>query len=250
MPACSTGFCVASTRNGTPASRETPSIVTRPSSITSSSADCVLGLARLISSASTMLAKMGPAWNSKTPSFWSYTLSPVMSLGSRSGVNWMRVFVPCTDCPIARARDVLPVPGTSSSSTWPSLSIAVSTSSTTWRLPSTARSTLSAICPNVCANQSACSCVIVMSCLVLCGGGSRGRCRGGCREERWRSGRRAGLGLPLFGWQSALKVVLTGASPQPWASQFTETAMPSTRTAPIGTVHVPGSEVSSLSWSS
>ena len=50
---------------------------------------------------------------------------PVMSPGSRSGVNWMRVFVPCTDCAIARASEVLPVPGTSSSSTWPSLSIAV-----------------------------------------------------------------------------------------------------------------------------
>ena len=79
----------------------------------------------------------------------------------------MRVFVPCTDCAIARASEVLPVPGTSSSSTWPSLSIAVSTSSTTWRLPRTARSTLSAIWPNVCANQVACSCVMVMDAVPL-----------------------------------------------------------------------------------
>ena len=137
-------------------------MVTCPSSMTSRSAACVFGLARLISSASTMLAKIGPAWNSNTPCFWSYTLMPVMSPGSRSGVNWMRVLVPCTDCAMARASEVLPVPGTSSSSTCPSLSIAVSTSSTTWRLPSTARSTLSAICAKVWANQVACSCVMVI----------------------------------------------------------------------------------------
>ena len=45
--------------------RRSDSTVTAPSFIASSSADCVLGVARLISSASTMLAKMGPAWNSK-----------------------------------------------------------------------------------------------------------------------------------------------------------------------------------------
>ena len=123
--------------------------MTRPSSMTSRSADWVFGLARLISSARTMLAKTGPAWNSNRPSFWSYTVMPVMSPGSRSGVNWMRVLVPCTDCASARASDVLPVPGTSSSSTCPSLSIAVSTSSTMWRLPRIARSTLSAICAKV-----------------------------------------------------------------------------------------------------
>ena len=39
--------------------------VTDCSCIASSSADCVLGVARLISSASTMLAKIGPRWNSK-----------------------------------------------------------------------------------------------------------------------------------------------------------------------------------------
>ena len=46
-------------------------MVTRPSSITSSSADCVFGEARLISSASTMVANTGPSWNSKTCFFWS-----------------------------------------------------------------------------------------------------------------------------------------------------------------------------------
>ncbi len=39
--------------------------VTEPSLIASSSADWVLGVARLISSARTMFAKIGPRWNSK-----------------------------------------------------------------------------------------------------------------------------------------------------------------------------------------
>ena len=38
---------------------------TLTSCIASSSADCVFGVARLISSASTRLAKIGPGWNSK-----------------------------------------------------------------------------------------------------------------------------------------------------------------------------------------
>ena len=38
---------------------------TLTSCIASSSADCVFGVARLISSASTTLAKIGPGWNSK-----------------------------------------------------------------------------------------------------------------------------------------------------------------------------------------
>ena len=64
VPDCSMGFCVAITRNGRPTSWATPSTVTRDSSMTSSSADCVLGEARLISSASTIEEKTGPRWNS------------------------------------------------------------------------------------------------------------------------------------------------------------------------------------------
>ena len=67
MPACSMGFCVASTRNGTPTCRVIPSIVTLPSSMTSRSADWVFGLARLISSASTMFAKIGPGVELERP---------------------------------------------------------------------------------------------------------------------------------------------------------------------------------------
>ena len=59
------------------------------------SAAWVLGGVRLISSASTMLAKMGPWTNRKLrlPVDWSSSMIsvPVMSLGIRSGVNWMRL---------------------------------------------------------------------------------------------------------------------------------------------------------------
>ena len=71
MPACSIGFWVAITMNGRPTWCGTPSTVTCDSSITSSSADWVLGEARLISSASTMVWKIGPWWNSKVPLCWS-----------------------------------------------------------------------------------------------------------------------------------------------------------------------------------
>jgi hypothetical protein len=72
-----------------------PPTVTCRSCIASSSAACVFGGARLISSASTMLAKIGPSqerearacrWRSS-----SITSVPVMSAGIRSGVNWMRL---------------------------------------------------------------------------------------------------------------------------------------------------------------
>ena len=50
--------------------RVSPSMVTWRSSIASSSADCVRGLARLISSASTNWASSGPGRNSKAPVAW------------------------------------------------------------------------------------------------------------------------------------------------------------------------------------
>ena len=62
MPSWSTGFCVAMTMNGGGRARLAPSTVIWRSSIASSSADCVFGDARLISSASTMLANSGPGW--------------------------------------------------------------------------------------------------------------------------------------------------------------------------------------------
>ena len=69
-------------------------MVTRCSCIASSSADCVFGGVRLISSASRMLVKIGPGakviWRRPVVvSSWMMSV-PVMSDGIRSGVNWMR----------------------------------------------------------------------------------------------------------------------------------------------------------------
>ncbi len=66
----STGFWVATTMNGRGTGWGRPSTVTVCSSITSSRADWVLGEARLISSASTMLANTGPGLNSNAPDAW------------------------------------------------------------------------------------------------------------------------------------------------------------------------------------
>ena len=54
----------------------TPSTVTWRSAIASSSADCVFGVARLISSTRTTLAKIGPGRNSKFRVRWSKTERP------------------------------------------------------------------------------------------------------------------------------------------------------------------------------
>ena len=67
MPSSSIGFCVATTRNGRGTACGTESTVTIRSAITSSSADCVFGVPRLISSASTTLAKTPPGRKSKLP---------------------------------------------------------------------------------------------------------------------------------------------------------------------------------------
>src|SRR5690606_36852753 len=157
------GFCVAITMNGASTGCVNPSTVTRPSSMTSSSAAWVFGLARLISSASTTFANTGPAWNSNCPERWSKMLTPVMSPGSRSGVNWMRLLVPLTLCAIARASEVLPVPGKSSSSRWPSLNSAMNPRRTTTVFPSSTCSTPDTSRPNVSWKPLACSGVIVMS---------------------------------------------------------------------------------------
>ncbi len=94
----------------------------------SSRADCVFGEARLISSPSTRLAKIGPGLNSNSRSSWLNALTPVMSLGSRSGVNWTRRTEQSIDLASALASSVLPTPGTSSISACPSASSTVSAS--------------------------------------------------------------------------------------------------------------------------
>ena len=108
---------------GTGSRRVTPSTVTCCSAIASSSADCVFGVARLISSTRTTLAKIGPGRNSNSRVCWLKIESPVTSVGWRSGVHWIRCGIaPSMLCAIARASTVFAVPGTSSSRTWPSQS--------------------------------------------------------------------------------------------------------------------------------
>ena len=119
MPPSSIGFWVARTMKGSGSRWVWPSTVTWSSSIASSSADWVLGEARLISSASRTWANTGPRRNSNPVVRGSKTDTPVTSPGSRSGVNCTR----SKEQPLARASAlasmVLPTPGTSSMSTWP-----------------------------------------------------------------------------------------------------------------------------------
>ena len=89
--------------------------------------------------------KAGPLIKVKEPSFWLYTRMPVISAGSRSGVNCTRLKPPSTERARALARVVLPVPGTSSSSTWPPASSAVSVSSISRSLPTITRPIFSAM---------------------------------------------------------------------------------------------------------
>src|SRR5919201_419277 len=122
VPSYSIGFCVAITMNGRASSYETPSIVTCCSCMHSSSAACVFGDARLISSTSRMLAKTGPGRNSNSFERWLNTLTPVTSDGSRSGVNWRRENEQSIERASAFASAVFPTPGRSSIIRWPSAS--------------------------------------------------------------------------------------------------------------------------------
>src|SRR5699024_4446230 len=86
---------------------------------------------------------------------------------SRSGVNWIREWLACTVAATARAREVLPVPGKSSSSRCPPESRQVRVSRTTWSLPSTAAETLPTRRVKVSANQAAWSGVTGACCAVV-----------------------------------------------------------------------------------
>ena len=92
----------------------TPSVETCCSLIASRSADWVRGEARLISSARSTFAKIGPSLKLKVPSRWLKTAEPRMSAGSRSGVNCTRRKSPEKQRARALASVVLPTPGTSS----------------------------------------------------------------------------------------------------------------------------------------
>ena len=93
-----------------------PSTVTVRSCIASSSAACVFAGARLISSANTRSAKIGPGRkvNSRAP---VRSVTPVMSAGIKSGVNWMRWNLTSRASARVRTSSVFAVPGTPSSST-------------------------------------------------------------------------------------------------------------------------------------
>src|SRR3954469_1310172 len=128
-----------------------PSTVTCASCMHSRSADCVFGDARLTSSTSRRFAKTGPCRKSNSFVRWSKTLTPVMSVGSRSGVNWIRENEQSTERASAFTSIVFPTPGKSSMIRWPSLTrqratgCSVSTSAWTTRATfSTMRSTVRA----------------------------------------------------------------------------------------------------------
>src|ERR687886_1775637 len=120
VPSYSIGFCVAITMNGRPSSYEIPSTVTCCSCMHSSSAACVFGDARLISSTRRRFANTGPGLNSNAFARWSYTLTPVTSDGSRSGVNCSRENDASNERASAFASIVFPTPGKSSRIRWPS----------------------------------------------------------------------------------------------------------------------------------
>ena len=107
--------------------------------MTSSSALCVLGEVRLISSASTIWLMIAPGRYCSSPLCRLGMVKPVMSDGVMSGVNWMRLKEQDSERASALHSVVLPTPGTSSMRIWPSHSSAVSRSSTASSLPTTAR---------------------------------------------------------------------------------------------------------------
>ena len=145
MPSWSIGFCVAITRNGGSSVCVIPSTVTRPSAIASNSDDWVRGVARLISSASTIWAKMGPGRNSNSAVFWLKIEAPVTSVGSRSGVHWTRLNEQPTLLARVRARMVLATPGTSSKRMCPSQNHETSDKMICRRFPTITFSTLAMI---------------------------------------------------------------------------------------------------------
>ena len=91
-------------------------MVTVRSCIASSSADCVLAGARLISSASRNVVNNGPLTSENSLRCRLNTLVPVISAGIRSGVNWMRLNSEPSTAARVRASNVFPNPGTPSMS--------------------------------------------------------------------------------------------------------------------------------------
>ena len=139
VPSCSIGFCVAITKKGRPSACVTPPELTVRSCIASSIDDCVFGVARLISSASTIWAKIGPLrnWKSRPCSVSTTMVVPVTSAGIRSGVNCTRLNLRCSACDSERMSSVLPRPGTPSSRQCPPANRHTRTPSTVSLWPTT-----------------------------------------------------------------------------------------------------------------
>src|SRR5919199_6333396 len=128
----------------------------------SSSAACVFGEARLISSTSRMFVNTGPGRNSNSCERWLKTLTPVTSDGSRSGVNWRRENEQSTERASAFASIVLPTPGKSSMISCPSATrqstASWSDSSGAWttvpRLSTTRRIVCAGVASRVCLSAA------------------------------------------------------------------------------------------------
>jgi hypothetical protein len=104
----------------------------------------VRGLARLISSAISNCAKIGPDMKRKERLPWSscsITSEPRMSDGIRSGVNWMRRESRPSTMPSVSTNLVLARPGTPTSSAWPPAKSATRVRSTTLSWPKMTRPT-------------------------------------------------------------------------------------------------------------
>src|SRR5207302_364026 len=108
----------------------------------------------------------------KLRSFWLKTLEPVMSEGSRSGVDWMRRNVPPTEVARARASIVLPVPGRSWRRTWPPGTRPASASRTTRSLPTMTRWMLLSTCSRSAAARRGALCIAVVAGRRLRGAGA------------------------------------------------------------------------------
>src|SRR5213595_3573238 len=145
VPSCSIGFWVASTKNGAGRGWVWPAAVTWCSCIAWSSAAWVLGGVRFTSSASTIFANTGPRTNrnARFPVAWSSSMIsvPVMSVGMRSGVNWMRENLRSSVCATVCTIRVLASPGTPKSSACPPENTAVRMPSSTSRWPTMRRPT-------------------------------------------------------------------------------------------------------------
>ena len=104
---------------GASSSMGDPSNVTCRSCMTSRRAACVFAGARLISSANNRFVKTGPRRVTNSPDRMSYITWPTMSLGMRSGVNWILAQWPPNVLAKDRTRRVLPNPGSPSINTCP-----------------------------------------------------------------------------------------------------------------------------------